>query len=644
MRRKSILATALGSLAMDSAAVSVVTASPVYTIDETGLTGTNYGYSVSGGTYQDSLLVQLNAAGQVTGDSARFDSSGDNLGQDSWFYDGSTTQQIGLSGTNYSYSDSGGTYQSSMPQQLNAAGQVIGYSYRYSSSGDSLGLDAWLYSGNSTQQIGLTGTNYSFPAVGGTYQVSAPVQLNSAGQAIGTSARYDNSGDSLGQDSWFFNGSSTQQIGLTGSNYSYAAAGGTFQQSDVYQLNAAGQVIGDAFRYSSTGDSLGIDAWLYNGNSTQQIGLSGTNYSYPVSDGIYQSSEPLLLNSVGQVAGYSTRYTSSGTFLGTDSWLFNGSSTQQIGLGGTNYSYSLSGGTFESSEPLLLNAAGQVAGYSTRYSSAGGYLGQDSWYYNGSSTKQIGLTGTNYSYPATGGNYQNSQAQQLNAAGQVIGYSTRYSSIANNLGQDAWIYNGSVTQQIGLTGTNYSYAATGGTYQYSNASQLNAAGQAIGYSSRYDSTGNSLGQDGWFFDLATDKTTLLQFSVDSATQNSQTDPQVLTDAGVVLGSYELYSGAVDEGQHAFYWSQSNGFSDLGALVSGGLSAAGWQDLSDVFDAEGSAADGSPLFIAGDGLISGQSGGNSTYLLSQNVPEPRAGSLVLLAGSGVFLRRRRKQLA
>ena len=165
--------------------------------------------------------------------------------------------------------------------------------------------------------------------------------------------------------------------------------------------------------------------------------------------------------------GYSNRYSTTGISLGQDSWFYNGSSTQQIGLVGTNYSYAASGGTYQESYPQWLNTVGQVMGYSNRYSTAGNSLGQDSWFYNGSSTQQIGLLGTNYSYAALGGTYQFSYPEQLNTAGQVIGVSGRYDSAGNNLGYDSWFYNGSSTQQIGLTGTNYSYATIGGTYQYS---------------------------------------------------------------------------------------------------------------------------------------------------------------------------------
>ena len=140
----------------------------------------------------------------------------------------------------------------------------------------------------------------------------------------------------------------------------------------------------------------------------------------------------------------------------------------------------------------------------------------------------------------------------------MLGFSDRYTNSGAGEGQNCWFFNGTSTQEIGLTGTIYSQ----GAYQYSSAVLLDALGQVAGYSDLFSSSGSSLGTDGWFFDPATDQTTLLQFSVDSANGFSRTDPTFLTDTGVVLGTYELYNGSVDEGRHLFYWSEENGVSDL----------------------------------------------------------------------------------
>jgi hypothetical protein len=82
------------------------------------------------------------------------------------------------------------------------------------------------------------------------------------------------------------------------------------------------------------------------------------------------------------------------------------------------------------------------------------------------------------------------------------------------------------------------------------------------------------------------------------------------------------------------------FDDLGSLVDGGLSVQGWLELSNVVSASGFAPDGSPLFIDGTGLLTGQTGGQSAFLLSEPVPEPATCTL-LFGGASIILARRRR---
>jgi hypothetical protein len=620
-------------------------ASGVYSIQELGLTGANYSYD---GNQSADVVSPINASGNLIGDSARYNSSGSSLGQDAWYFNGSSTQQIGLTGTNYGYADSGGTFQYSTPDKINTTNDVIGTSNRYSTTGTALGDDSWYFNGTSTQQIGLSGTNYSYVTTGGIYEDSVPWQVGTAGEVSGSSDRYGASGNNLGIDSWYFNGSTTQQIGLTGPNYSYSTTGGTYEWSALNSLfSNAGYVDGYSKRYSSAGNFLGYDSWISNGSTTQQIGLTGTNYSYATTGGTYQSSNDFEISATGDVLGQSLRYSSSGSSLGGDAWYFNGSSTQQIGLTGTNYSYTASGGTYQYNFPYGTNSAGNVVGYSQRFSSSGTALGQDTWYYNGSTTQQIGLTGTNYSFAASGGTYQSSSPETINNAGDVLGYSQGFSASGSSLGQDAWYYNGSTTQQIVVTGADDSYVTSGGTYEYNYPLNMNTGGDAVGFSYRYNSTGSSLGQDGWFFDSATDTTDLLQFSVDSANGESYTAPQVLTNAGAVLGIYDLYDGSTLKGQDAFYWSEASGFHDLGTLVNGGLSASGWDALQSVISASDNDVNGYPQFVVGYGLLNGQelsnnsSVGSSVFLLSAIVPEPA--SLALTAIPMILLTLRRNRI-
>jgi hypothetical protein len=85
------------------------------------------------------------------------------------------------------------------------------------------------------------------------------------------------------------------------------------------------------------------------------------------------------------------------------------------------------------------------------------------------------------------------------------------------------------------------------------------------------------------------------------------------------------------GYRAFAWTPEDGAVDLGALVLGGLTAAGWDRLEWAIRANGLAQ------IVGSGRL--QSGGNLAYLLVA-IPEPGTGPLVSIGLLELVARRRR----
>ena len=319
-----------------------------------------------------------------------------------------------------------------------------------------------------------------------------------------------------------------------------------------------------------------------------------------------------------------------------------------IGLTGSGYDYAdtgAGGGTHRYAIPQQLNAAGQVLGYTLRNNASGNARGSDAWLWTGSATQLVGLTGSGYEYAYAGpggGTYRAGVVSQLNDAGQVAGRTERRNASGTNLGYDAWLATGSTTQLAGLTGSGYERIGSGGTYRSSTVNELNAAGQVVGYTQRYNASGEPIGRAGWFFDDATGITTALEFSFRSTDNYSDTYPAVLTDSGVVLGSYTLFDGATRLAGRAFWWSLDAGFYDLGGLVEGGLTAEGWQYLAYVYDTAGVAggAGGAPLHIMGTGWALGQVGEQSVYLLTATVPEPATLSLLALGGIALLGRRRR----
>jgi hypothetical protein len=100
----------------------------------------------------------------------------------------------------------------------------------------------------------------------------------------------------------------------------------------------------------------------------------------------------------------------------------------------------------------------------------------------------------------------------------------------------------------------------------------------------------------------------------------------------------LYSGSTTVGTRAFVWTETDGFSDLGSLVRGGLTAAQWQSLAEGFAAAGSRGGGYPMYIAGYGQGVGDAGVGTVFLLT---PEPTSLASILLLAGALLRRSRRK---
>jgi hypothetical protein len=267
---------------------------------------------------------------------------------------------------------------------------------------------------------------------------------------------------------------------------------------------------------------------------------------------------------------------------------------------------------------MLLNSGGQVAGRSQINGYYGGYR---TWLYNGSTTQQIGLTGAGYTNSSTG--YQLNEVAFLNESGYAAGRASRFDG-SQPKGTSTWIYNGVTTVEIGLTdaahtGSGLAYSG----YQINRITHLNARGQAAGSAERFTDGG---GTSAWFYDSFSDVTYNMGEYIPSG-KVSFID--VLSDDGLALGSY--YDSAI--GSRAFAFSVEDGWHDLGSLVEGGLGEEGWSYLTDVYKANG--AD----HIVGRGTIGSA---QALYLLTP-VPEADTWALFIagLALVGIAGRRRKK---
>jgi hypothetical protein len=560
--------------------------SPLYDIEMLSLTDSLHTRSDG---RRDSAPQHVNESGQIAGWAARYDGS-NAMGSSSWIYDDGAITRIGLIDAEHTSSDN---YQFSNAIDLSAAGQVMGFSMRYNGSAEA-GWSAWFYDSGVTTRIGFTdgvhtssaGLRYSFPQA-----------INDAGQVVGNSYRYSGTA-TFGQSAWMYDHGTTTRLGFTDPAHT---RGDGYQQSLVLNINAAGQAVGWSER------SVGQSAWIYDHGVTTRLGLVDPNH--PDSD----SSSPGPINVAGQVTGYSYCSIAGSAYYGQASWLYSGGVTTRLGF--TSAAFTRDDG-LKFSQAFDINGAGHVTGRSQQYL-GNSFIGDAMWLYDGSTTVQIGLTDAEH----TGSNGRlGGQPAALNEAGQVIGISSRFNGADNSNGQSAWIYSNGQTTRLGYSDATHTRSDNG--YQDSYLAALNQAGQVIGTSARYNGS-TSMGQSGWFYDDDLDQLCSLNFSIRSDGY-CFTNPAYLGDDGIVLGSYELFGpSGQDLGQHAFLWTMADGMKDLGVLVDGGLTANGWQNLSEASFMDGQGE------IVGYGHRSSYPGGNVAFLMTP-VPEPATSILLLCA--------------
>jgi hypothetical protein len=130
------------------------------------------------------------------------------------------------------------------------------------------------------------------------------------------------------------------QVGLTDAatsttsiGHAYTGSNGLFRRSTVTALNNIGQAAGTSSRYISTGGSYGTDAWHDSGNDSSinlnptagtvtVVGNGNSNYFYG-STSLNLTRSVLTINSDGLVAGHLNRYTTSGSNVGQDGYVYD---------------------------------------------------------------------------------------------------------------------------------------------------------------------------------------------------------------------------------------------------------------------------------------------------------------------------------
>lgn len=620
----------------------------------TGLFGGEHSGDVK---FQYSENVRANDHGQVVGFSYRFADDAAINGQSAWVYEPESAATIQLGLLDQAHVGAHGYHVSGVIHQ-NAAGYLIGFSNRITGVDTFNGQDIWLYRPDTgvLTTIGLSDVGYTMHT--GLRRIGA-LAMNARGQVIGTSSRFISvpwpAGTTVwaGEDAWIYDADAdtTTRIGLVSPRHEYEG----FRHSEVFAINDSGQVAGVSWRPRADSPANGMDTWVYKLATAElvQTGLTGGVYT---ASSIRQLSANSLQNAAGQVVGYSHRMVGGGQ----DTWFFNPdtNATTRIGLSGGPYT-GVSGYQFSDNE--LLNESGQVAGHSRRVTAAVGGgtvdMGNDTWVYDpvSNTTVQTGLTSANgrhFSWntdqsesgfiaghsehatspgtntwlynpttratvqtgltgPAHTGElgYQTGGNDFLNELGDVAGFSDLILDEDKTNGTNTWVYRGATGQTLQTGLTDPIHTGSNGYQQSVNQFQ-NQSGHTVGYSIRITGAHTPNGRDVWYFDPATGQTHAVVSSVRASDSYAFSMPVSLTDDGILLGYYTYFANNAGEGEpRAFAYRPDLGLSDLGAIVDRGLAAAGWSSLSRpvlplTFDT-----------IVGHGLVTGQLGGHSVFVLT-----------------------------
>jgi hypothetical protein len=166
----------------------------------------------------------------------------------------------------------------------------------------------------------------------------------------------------------------------------------------------------------------------------------------------------------------------------------------------------------------------------------------------------------------------------LTESGIVTGVSQRFLGTADG-GYSAWIYKDGVSTEVGMSTGDY-VRADG--FRWSEIRMINEAGQLTGLSRRYDSAGNDMGSNHWFYDA--DTATMHNLLLGGlANGYVETAVYHLGEDGLVLGSY-LTEDSFGIGHRAFLFSITTGLQDLGYLLDSSFSQ--WDYLATAISVNG----------------------------------------------------------
>ena len=219
------------------------------------------------------------------------------------------------------------------------------------------------------------------------------------------------------------------------------------------------------------------------GITTYDITTTGlTDAEHTRSTDNYRNSHAQYLNEAGQAVGYAERYNGI-TYTGRSAWLYNGTTTLNIGLTDAGHTNSSTG--YQYNEADLLNEAGQVTGFAERYNGAT-YTGQSAWFYDATIDQTYSM---DLSINPTDG-YASSNFLYLGDDGLGLGYYSLFDTGGNDLGIRAFSF--TVEDGVLDLGSLVADLSGEGWLYLADAIRANGAGQIIGSGLLDDMTSGSV--------------------------------------------------------------------------------------------------------------------------------------------------------
>ncbi|HEV2295599.1 MAG TPA: hypothetical protein VGR35_17250 [Tepidisphaeraceae bacterium] len=208
--------------------------------------------------------------------------------------------------------------------------------------------------------------------------------------------------------------------------------------------------------------------WDASGTAATELGTLGTSTNG--SAGAYAHA----INDLGTAVGVSSKYNTSGTWVGHPAVRWDASGTAATELGALG-----AGPGYVRARAYAVNGSGTAVGESNKYDGSGTDLGTRAvrWDASGTAATELDTLGTD----ADGVTY--ARAYAVNGSGTAVGGSPKYNTSGTLLGGRAvrWDGSGTAATELGTLGTSTSGTADADAYA------VNDSGTAVGYSSKHAS-------------------------------------------------------------------------------------------------------------------------------------------------------------